>query len=293
MNQNFHNWVLAARPKTLPAAIAPVMMGTAMAFADGLVHWKSAAIALIAALSIQIGTNLANDYYDHKKGADRANRVGPIRVTQAGLIKAGWVKAGFLIFFLISAVACTYLVQRGGWPIAVIGIASILSGILYTAGPFPLAYIGLGELFVLIFFGPVAVGGTYYIQALEINPAILLSGLAPGLLSVAILSINNLRDIETDRESQKKTLAVRFGKSFAIYEYLVSVLAACLIPVAVYWLTRDYFHSLIGVLTLFFAIPVIKNVLMKPEGPTLNSALAHTGRLLLIYSILFSVGWIV
>lgn len=282
---------MAVRSKTLPAAIAPVLMGTAMAYEDGSVHWSSAFLCMTAAIFIQIGTNLANDYFDCLKGADAADRIGPTRVTQAGLIKPEIVLAGFVISFLIAAIASVFLIARGGWPLALIGVFSILSGIFYTAGPYPLGYLGLGEIFVLIFFGPVAVAGTYYVQTLEIHPPIIVAGLGPGLLSAAILVVNNLRDIDGDRRAGKKTLAVRFGRSFAMSEYLGCVLLAGLIPVAVFLMTSDYVYSLLAALTMFVAIPTIKTVLTRTEGTALNGALAATGKLLLLYSVLFSIGW--
>jgi len=285
-------WWMAFRPKTLTAAIAPVMIGTAMAYGDGIHHFPSAFLCLLAALTIQIGTNLANDYFDFKKGTDTAERIGPTRVTQAGLVKPETVRLSFIIAFALSALACGGLVMRAGWPIAVIGIVSIISGILYTAGPKPLGYVGLGDIFVLIFFGPVAVAGTYYVQSFEINMAVILAGFAPGLISTAILTINNLRDIASDSKSEKRTLAVRFGRSFAYSEYLFSIIIASLIPVLIYALIADHLPILGSSIILLFAVPVIKTVLTKSDGPSLNNALAFTGKLLLLYSILFSIGWV-
>jgi len=290
--QSFSNWILAIRPKTLPAAIAPVLIGTAMAFGDGLGHAPSAIMAMIAALCIQIGTNLANDYFDFKKGADTAERRGPIRVTQAGLIKPEVVLISAIVFFALSFLASIYLIHRAGPAIFVIAIASIVSGILYTAGPKPLGYLGLGDIFVLVFFGPVAVGGTYYAQALEINPAIIIAGLAPGLLSTAILAINNLRDIDTDRRAGKLTLAVRFGRSFAMSEYLFCIMAASLIPFVIVLMTDDHKGVAAACLVAFFAIPSVKMAFTHLDGAGLNRVLAQTGRLLLIYSVLFSIGWV-
>ncbi len=286
-------WIIAFRPKTLPAAIAPVAIGTAMAYGHGLQDYNMAALAAFAALTIQIGTNLANDYFDFKKGADTSERVGPTRVTQAGLIAPSDVRNAMALMFVLSGLACLALMMHAGWPIALIGVLSILSGIFYTAGPRPLGYMGLGEVFVLVFFGPVAVGGTYFVQALEINWAVILAGLAPGFLSVAILAVNNLRDRETDRRVNKNTLAVRFGKEFAVYEYLVSVVIAALIPVAVFVLTREQPWSLMASLVLFCALPVFKTVLTKQDGPSLNNALASTGKLLLVYSVIYSIGWLI
>ena len=284
-------WLLAIRPKTLPAAVAPVLIGTAMAFGDGIHHFPTAFVCLFAALAIQIGTNLANDYYDFQKGTDTAERIGPIRATQAGLVRPMMMKAAFIFAFLLSGLACVWLVQRGGWPIAVLGVLAVLSGIFYTAGPYPLGYLGLGEIFVFIFFGPVAVAGTYYVQSMEINTAVLLAGVSPGLLSAGILAVNNLRDMETDRKSGKMTLAVRWGRSFALSEYLFCIIASAMTPVLIYILIEDHVGILACVLINLLAIPVIKTVFTQP-GDSLNRALASTGKLLLIYSVLFALGWI-
>ena len=286
------NWIIAIRPNTLPAAIAPVLIGTAMAFGNGAFHWPSAPTALLAALSIQIGTNLANDYFDFKNGADTAQRIGPQRVTQSGLIKPQKVLWGAIFFFLLSALFSAFLIHRAGMCIVIIAAVSILSGILYTAGPRPLGYLGLGDLFVLIFFGPVAVGGTYFVQALDIDWAVIVAGLAPGFLSMAILAINNLRDIDADRKANKRTLAVRLGRSFAMSEYLFCIIAASLIPFAVVLVTDDHQGVALASLVGFFAIPCIKKALTSTDGQTLNRVLVHTGRLLLIYSVIFSIGWV-
>jgi len=285
-------WILAIRPKTLPAAIAPVAIGTAMAYGDGLFHGPSALMALSAALCIQIGTNLANDYFDFKKGADTAERKGPVRVTQAGLIKPSTVLMAAIIFFALAALSSGYLIERAGPCILVIAIASIVSGILYTAGPKPLGYLGLGDIFVLIFFGPIAVGGTYYVQGLEVNWAVLAAGLGPGFLSTAILAVNNLRDIDTDRRAGKLTLAVRFGRSFAMAEYLFCIMAAALTPFAVFLITDDHDGIAAASLVGFLAIPCVKAAFTHLDGAGLNKVLGQTGRLLLIYSALFSLGWI-
>lgn len=286
-------WIIAFRPKTLPAAVAPVLIATAMAYGHGLHDLTMAVLAAFAALTIQIGTNLANDYFDFIKGADTPERVGPTRVTQAGLIAPSHMCNAMVVVFALSGLTCLALVAHAGWVIAIIGVVSILSGIFYTAGPRPLGYLGLGEVFVLVFFGPVAVAGTYYVQALEFNWAVVLAGLAPGFLSVAILAVNNLRDRETDRRVHKNTLAVRFGKEFAVYEYMVSVVIAGLVPVAVFALTGEQPWSLMASSILFFALPVFKTVLTQQDGPSLNGALASTGKLLLFYSVIYSIGWII
>ena len=292
LNQSLKNWTLAIRPKTLPAAVAPVLMGTAMAFGDGIGHISTALVCLLTALLLQIGTNLANDYYDFQKGADTQERVGPTRVTQAGLIPPDQVKAAFIGIFALAVLASIYLVTRGGWPIAVLGVAAILSGIFYTAGRYPLGYMGLGDLLVFFFFGPVAVAGTYYVQSLELNSAIVFAGFAPGLMSVAVLTVNNLRDIDSDRKSGKNTLAVRFGRGFALSEYLFCVLGACVVPVFIYMFIQDHLPILACSLISLAAVPTIKTVLTRSEGVALNTTLASTARLLLAYSILFSAGWV-
>lgn len=283
---------MACRPKTLPVAVAPVVIGAAMAYGDGAFHFLSAFLCLVCALLIQIGTNLANDYFDFKKGADTAQRSGPTRVTQAGLLSPQAVKRGFIFVFAAALLASAYLVLRGGVPIVVIGILSIASGILYTAGRKPLGYIGLGEFFVFIFFGPVAVAGTYYAQSLVWNNAAVLAGLGAGALSVSMLCVNNYRDIATDALAGKRTLAVRFGKSFAKCEYIVSILFAAAIPAYLYCITREHFKIIFASLTALIAIPTIHVILTKTDGPSLNRVLGFTGKLLIVYSVLFSLGWI-
>jgi 1,4-dihydroxy-2-naphthoate polyprenyltransferase len=286
-------WLIAFRPKTLPAAAAPVLIGTAIAYGHGVHYLPMALLALFGALTIQIGTNLANDYFDYVNGADTPERIGPTRVTQSGLIAPADVKAVMILVFALSAAVCAVLVLRAGWPVLIIGVLSIFSGIFYTAGPRPLGYLGLGEVFAFIFFGPVAVAGTYYVQSLEFSWPAVVAGLAPGFFSVAILSVNNLRDMQTDRKAKKLTLAVRFGREFALSEYLFAVIAAALTPVAVYVLTGKQPWALVACGVLFAAIPIIKTVLTKPDGPSLNEALAATGKLLAVYSIIYSIGWIV
>lgn len=286
-------WALAARPKTLWASISPVIIGTALAFEDGKMHWLSAFIALFGAVLIQIGTNFANDYFDHGRGADTKERLGPQRMTQAGLVTPTAMKIAFSIVFALAFISGLYLIWRCGWPIFIVGALSIFFGILYTAGPYPLGYKGLADLFVLIFFGPVAVGGTYYVQALEINPIVIIAGFSPGLISTAILTVNNLRDIETDKRAGKLTLAVRFGETFARLEYLISLFIACLIPIGLWFLTGDHFYSIASVFIIIMSIPTIKTVFSQIDGPALNKVLADTGKLLLLYSALFSVGWII
>jgi len=285
-------WILASRPKTLWAAIAPVIIGTALAYGDGQAHWVSAFVALFASVMIQIGTNFANDYFDFHKGADTHERSGPIRVTQSGLLAPRTVFFAFIIIFTLAFISGMYLVWRGGWPILILGLLSIFFGILYTGGPFPLGYLGLGDIFVLLFFGPVAVGGTYYVQTLQISGMVLLAGLSPGLIATSILVANNLRDISTDLKAGKKTLAVRFGARFSQMQYTIQLVSAALIPVGLFLFTHRHPYSLAAAAILLFSIPTLRTIFGSNKGPALNKALADTGKMLLLYSILFSLGWI-
>jgi 1,4-dihydroxy-2-naphthoate octaprenyltransferase len=283
-------WIQAARPKTLWAGVAPVLIGAALAKGDGVFHAVSVLLALAGAILVQVGTNYCNDYCDFKKGADTAQRVGPVRATQAGLVTPRAMAVATVVVFALAAVVCSALVARAGWPLAVVGVVSILCGVLYTAGPVPLAYVGLGDLFVLIFFGPVAVAGTYYVQALALPVHAVLAGIAPGLLSVAILTVNNLRDIETDRVAGKRTLAVRFGKGFARGEYAACIFGAALVPLALYFATGRS-GGIFGSLILLPGLATIRLV-MRDEGAPLNPMLGRTALLLLAYSVLFSMGWL-
>ena len=286
-------WILAARPKTLWAGICPVIIGTVLAIDAGAFHPLWAALALVGAILIQIGTNFANDYFDWIKGADTVARIGPLRATQAGLIEPQTMLRGTIIVFAAAALIGAILTFRGGWPIFVIGVSSILCGVLYTAGPRPLGYLGLGEVFVLIYFGPVAVAGTYFVQTLSISPLVILIGLAPGLFSVAILTVNNLRDIEGDRRAGKRTLAVRLGRPFTRIQYLCSLCVATLIPALAYWIGGGKHPlSLLAVLVLLLALPAIRTVFVSTDGPRLNQVLGATGRLLLIFTVVLSTGWL-
>lgn len=284
-------WFNAARPKTLGAAIAPVLIGAALASVDHRFHAGAAIAALLAAVSIQIGTNFCNDYCDFKKGADK-ERIGPVRATQAGLVTPDAMKRAAVLTFGLAALIGLYLFLRGGWPVAAICVASILSGVIYTAGPKPLAYVGLGDLFVLIFFGPVAVAGTYYVQALTVTPAAILAGIGPGLLAVGILVVNNLRDIESDAKAGKRTLAVRLGSEFAQIEYLSCVFLGCTFHTL---LVREKMlpaATVAASFALISAFPPIRRVVTK-TGMALNPALGATGKVLLLYSVMFSMGCLI
>jgi 1,4-dihydroxy-2-naphthoate octaprenyltransferase len=278
-------WLLAARPKTLSASVVPVLVGSALA--RPIIHWPSFGCALFGAVFIQIGTNLVNDAIDFRRGADTAARVGPVRVTQAGLLTANTVLLGAYICFTLAALCGIPLIVRGGWPIVIVGVTSIAAAYAYTGGPYPLAYHGLGELFVMIFFGFVAVVGSYYVQRLTAERAAWIAGFAVGCLAVALLAINNLRDVEADRVSNKLTLAVRFGEQFALLEVGLCALLpfACVLAIASIrgvWL-------LLPLVTLPLGIALILRV-RRSRGADLNRCLAMAGALQWAFGVLFVVG---
>lgn len=282
---------MAVRPRTLPAATAPVIVGSAAAFSAGHFDPLPALAALLGALLLQIGANLANDVFDYQKGADTAERLGPVRVTAAGLLSPGQVKAGMWVVFGLAVLCGLYLAIHAGWPVVAIGVVSILTAIAYTGGPYPLAYHGLGELAVFLFFGPVAVCGTYYVQALRLDAVAAWAAMPMGLLTVAILVVNNLRDVETDRASGKMTLVTRFGAAWGRCEYLTVVGAAYLFPL-ILWLTgAGSIYLLAAWLSLPRLIPLVRDITTLVGRP-LNRVLGQTGQLELLYGICFSAGFI-
>jgi len=284
-------WMLAIRPKTLPAAMGPVIVGTALAAGDQAFRIGPALAALLAALLLQIGSNLANDVFDFKKGSDTKERTGPLRVTQAGLLTPRQVMMGMWTVFALAFIIGTYLIWVGGWPILTIGILSIIFAIAYTGGPFPLGYHGLGEVFVFIFFGPVAVCGTYYVQAGSLAASAWWASLPMGFLISAILVVNNFRDLETDKKVGKRTLAVRLGPSGTQMEYFFFLAASGIVPL-IMWLTHQTSGwILLAWLSVPFALPLIKDI-RKKRGVPLNATLAGTARLSLVYSLLFSFGYL-
>lgn len=258
---------------------------------DGVYHAPSASLALLAAMLMQIGTNFSNDYSDFKKGADTETRRGPLRVTQAGLIRPRTMAIATMIMFALAMAVALLLVMRAGWPLAVLGVVCVLAGLGYTAGPYPYGYRGLGELFVLIFFGPVAVGGTYYVQALTLTPQAVVAGLGPGFLAVAILVVNNLRDREEDAKAGKRTLAVRFGARFARLQYLACIAGALAVTLGMVCWQSGHTLALVALAVGPMAYPGIKGVMSGVVGAELNPVLAFTAKLLLYYSVLFSLGW--
>jgi 1,4-dihydroxy-2-naphthoate octaprenyltransferase len=282
-------WLLAIRPKTLPAAAAPVIIGIALAFSDGGFRLIPAFACMSAALLLQIGSNLANDVFDYEKGADQGERLGPTRVTQAGLLTSKEVKSGMLLVFGVSAILGFYLTYEGGWPILVLGVAAIISAIVYTGGPFPLGYHGLGDLFVFVFFGLGAVAGTYYVQKLIVTVQVWWMGVTMGLLTVAILVVNNLRDIDGDRKANKRTLVVRFGEQFARLEYVICIMGAYIVPVALWGAGKLPIMSLFIFITIPNAMRLVQTIFSE-TGSALNKSLAGTSRFELFYALCFTVG---
>lgn len=291
-SNRFQIWLLAIRPKTLPAAAGPVIVGSALAYADHGFRFGPALACFLAALFLQIGSNLANDVFDYEKGADRGERFGPTRVTQAGLLTPAEVKRGMLVVFCLSVGLGIYLIFMGGWPILIIGGTAILAAIAYTGGPFPLAYHGLGDLFVFIFFGLAAVAGTYYVQMLTTTASVWWMAVAMGLLTVAILVVNNLRDIENDRLANKRTLAVRFGEQFSRVEYVICISGAYIIPVMLWVMGILPIYSLLILFTIPITIRLVKTI-YTDSGKLLNKSLAGTSQLELNYALCIACGLIV
>ena len=296
-------WVMAARPQTLPAAAAPVFVGTGLAFGMNVFAPLAALAALVGALLIQVGTNFANDYYDAKSGVDTDEREGFTRVTQSGLITPGEVRRAMVSTFACSIFVGVYLVSVGGLPILVVGLASVAAGILYAGGPYPLGSYGLGDLFVFVFFGLVAVTGTYYVQAaavlagpfpLWIPPdtvplAAVVASLPAAALSTNILVVNNVRDRETDRAAGKRSLAVLIGYRWSRVEFFGMLGMAYTIPI-VFWLTGFGPLVLAPLLTLPYAASIAGTVLTRTDGAALNPALERAGKLLAAHSALFALG---
>lgn len=286
-----HNWILASRPKTLVAAIVPVAIGAAYASRSTAIHMPILLCVFASALCIQIGTNLANDYSDFKRGADTSERLGPVRVTQAGLIKPVHVKAGAMIAFALAVVFGIPLILRGGLPILLIGVFSILCGWAYTGGPYPLGYNGLGELFVFMFFGLAAVTGTHYVLTLHWDWLAVFIACIPGLHASALLAVNNLRDVDTDRAAGKRTLAARFGRTFGRVEYAVLLLLPYLITISLFIFSPvNSVAMLLPLLSLGPASWALRLACRYTDGPSLIRALGGTALTQLTFGILFAIG---
>jgi 1,4-dihydroxy-2-naphthoate octaprenyltransferase len=300
-------WLMAARPQTLPAGAAPVVLGTAVAVYEGVFAPLPAVAALVGALLIQVGTNFANDYYDAVNGTDTDDREGFTRVTAGGLIEPRKVKHAMAATYGLAVVVGLYLVAIGGVPILVVGLSSIVAGVLYTGGPYPYGYYGLGDLFVFVYFGLVAVTGTYYVQAVtevaglfpttvpagSLSPAVAVASLGAAGLSTCILVVNNIRDRETDRETGKRTLAVIVGYRWSRVEFVALTALSYAVPPAL-WLGFDYpVGTLAPLVTLPLAAGVTRTVLTETGGAALNPALERTGQLLAVYAVLLAAGLVV
>jgi 1,4-dihydroxy-2-naphthoate octaprenyltransferase len=281
-------WLLAARPRTLPAAIAPVLVGTALAGSEDVFRPLPFVAALVGSVFIQIGTNLSNDYSDARRGADTEDRLGPVRVTAGGLMPPRRVLVGTYVAFGVAVAAGLYLAAVAGWELLVVGAASILAGVLYTGGPRPYGYEGLGELFVFLFFGIVAVAGSYFVQTEELRWEAFALAVPVGLLAAAILVVNNVRDIETDRRAGKRTLAVKLGREKARTLFAAMVVVAFLVPPLLVPALSGW--VLLPLAALPLAPPLVRTVATRTDGPALNGALAGTGRLLAVYSLLLAGG---
>jgi 1,4-dihydroxy-2-naphthoate polyprenyltransferase len=280
---------MAARPRTLPAAIAPVLVGTALAGSEGQFRPLAFCAALVGSIFIQIGTNLSNDYSDARRGADTEERLGPVRVTAGGLVPPRKVLVATWLAFAIAVAAGAYLIALVGWELLAVGAASILAGVLYTGGPRPYGYEGLGELFVFGFFGVVAVSGSYYVQTEELSWLVLGLSVPVGLLAAAILVVNNIRDLDTDRRAGKRTLAVRLGRERARRLFVLTVTVPFAIVVAI--AAIDVRPELaLAVLAAPLVPGLVRTVSSRTDGPSLNGALARCGALLGLFSLLLSAG---
>ena len=284
----FRIWLMAARPRTLPAAAAPVFVGTALAGTLGTFKPLTFAATLLGALFIQIGTNLSNDYSDARRGADTEDRLGPVRVTAGGLMPPRRVLVGTYAAFGVAVAAGLYLAAVAGWELLVVGAASILAGVLYTGGPRPYGYEGLGELFVFTFFGLVAVAGSYFVQTEDLRWEAVALGVPVGLLAAAILVVNNVRDVDTDRRAGKRTLAVKLGRERARRLFVAMLVVAFLVPVALVPALSAWLLLVLAAAPL--APPLARTVVARSDGPALNGALAATGRLLAVFSLLLAGG---
>jgi 1,4-dihydroxy-2-naphthoate octaprenyltransferase len=284
-------WVKASRPRTLPAALAPVAVGTCLAAGPGGT-FKPLILAatLIGALFIQIGTNLSNDYSDARRGADTEDRLGPVRVTAGGLVPPSYVLYATWVAFAIAALAGAYLVIEAGWQLLLIGAASIIAGVLYTGGPRPYGYVGLGEVFVFLFFGVVAVTGSYFVQTSEFSWDAVALSIPVGLLACAVLMVNNIRDMETDRRAGKNTLAVRLGRIRMRRVFDLTLLVSFIL-VPLIWLVTGLTPWInLALISLPLAVPLARNVGLRNDGAALNKALGDTARLELVFCVLLSAG---
>ncbi len=292
-NPALSSWFMALRPKTLTAAFVPVMVASALVVAQRFDFKLYLTIcALLSAMFIQIGTNLINDAIDFKKGADDQNRIGPKRVTQSGLLTPKQVIYGGYTAFLVAAILGVPLVVAGGWVIVAIGVLSLLCGYIYTGGPYPLAYLGLGDFFVILFFGIIAVGGTFFLHAQNYSFGALIAGLQIGMLSTVLIAINNLRDAPLDKLVGKKTLAVRFGIRFARSEILFLIFAPFVL--GMYWVFEGHIlASVLPILCFPLARDLSVKILKTEPSPIYNQFLARSAAIHALFGLLLSIGLLI
>ncbi|OGU99731.1 MAG: 1,4-dihydroxy-2-naphthoate octaprenyltransferase [Ignavibacteria bacterium RIFOXYC2_FULL_35_16] len=283
------SWIIASRPRTLLAAFVPVMVGSAVAFNEGKLKIILSLSALLCSLLIQVGTNFTNDLYDFLKGSDTTKRKGPRRVLASGLISVGEMKTAIVLTFLTAFLIGLFLVYHGGFVILVIGILSILAGLAYTAGPYPLAYNALGDIFVFMFFGIIGTVGTYYLHTNDLSIVSFISSIPVGALVTNILVVNNYRDIEEDKTAGKKTLAVKLGKNFTLYQFTFLIVLSFLVPLLLF----AFFNASIWIFLPYLTLPIaykVISMIYTLNGTQLNSTLELTARLSAIYGLLFSAG---
>lgn len=290
MRAKWTAWLEALRPKTLLASVAPVLVGTALAYSAGAGSPVLFLVVLIAAICIQITTNFANDIFDHQKGADTSERLGPQRGLQRGVLSLREMWFGLAFVICVALVCGTFLIAHAGWPIFLIGLSGLIFAVLYTAGPHALAYNGFADLFVFLYFGPIAVAGTYFVYTQRFDCSSAVLGTALGALSVAILTVNNLRDVDQDRKVNKRTLVVRNGRTFAKVYYTFLLLYAAVVPVLMYFSNAATQVAFIVPVSMLFIVPSFRKVWSERD---LNAALAGSARTLLLYSLFLSAAWIV
>ncbi len=284
-------WIQAARPKTLLASLAPIQLGLAIASSEVPIQWPLAGLTLLSALALQVGTNFVNDLVDHLNGFDTKARVGPLRAMQSGLISVRQMQLGIILVYGICVAAGLFLTLQSGNLILIIGVLGIAMGVVYTLGTSVLSLYGLSDFMVIIFFGSLAVAGTVYIQTGDVQPSTLVAGIAPGLLSTAILTVNNVRDIVQDARAGRRTWVVRFGLRFGRWEYLLCLVGAALIPLSLYFLGGASLPSLSATAIMILSIPLVRQI-WTWQGKLLNRTLGFTAGLLMLHSVAFSLGWL-
>lgn len=287
----FEIWVLASRPKTLFAAFVPVIVGTSIANAEGEINLIASVVALVCSILIQIGTNFSNDLQDFVRGADSKERVGPLRVINEGLITTSQMKTAIFIVFFTAFLLGLYLIYLGGVVILIIGVLSILAGLAYTSGPYPLAYHGLGDFAAFIFFGLIGTIGTYYLNTGEFSTISLIASIPVGALVTNILVVNNYRDLEQDKRAGKNTLAVKLGKTFSRYEFIILMTASFIVPLIIFLSYNVKGWVFLPYLTLPIAYKLIL-MMFKLTGPQLNKTLELTAKFSAIFGLLFSLGFL-